>query len=161
VDLGSIASGATNLVATHPDRANGVSITCSVPDTPLVIDGDEDLLHRAVFNLALNAAQAAPPHGMVKVEVAPVSADLLPSGVSFDAGAVALRVSDNGPGIAPEVRDRMFEPFMTTKPGGSGLGLSVVHRAIEAHRGVVLVDTDATGTRFTVLLPYSQNEDAA
>jgi two-component system sensor histidine kinase PilS (NtrC family) len=50
---------------------------------------------------------------------------------------------------------------MTTKPGGSGLGLSVVHRAIEAHRGVVLVDTDATGTRFTVLLPYSQNEDAA
>ena len=161
VDLGSIAVGAANLVATHPDRASGVSITCSVPDTPLVIDGDEDLLHRAVFNLALNAAQATPPNGKVRVEVAPVAAEQLPSGVSFDSGAVALKVSDNGPGIAPEVRERMFEPFMTTKPGGSGLGLSVVHRAIEAHRGVVLVDTDATGTRFTVLLPYSQNEDAA
>ena len=161
VDVGSIATGAVNLVATHPDRASGVSITCSVPDTPLVIDGDEDLLHRAVFNLALNAAQATPPNGKVRVEVAPVAAEQLPSGVSFDSGAVALKVSDNGPGIAPEVRERMFEPFMTTKPGGSGLGLSVVHRAIEAHRGVVLVDTDATGTRFTVLLPYSQNEDAA
>jgi two-component system sensor histidine kinase PilS (NtrC family) len=161
VDVGSIAAGAVNLVATHPDRASGVSITCSVPDTPLVIDGDEDLLHRAVFNLALNAAQATPPNGKVRVEVAPVAAEQLPSGVSFDSGAVALKVSDNGPGIAPEVRERMFEPFMTTKPGGSGLGLSVVHRAIEAHRGVVLVDTDATGTRFTVLLPYSQNEDAA
>jgi two-component system, NtrC family, sensor histidine kinase PilS len=161
VDLGAIATGAANLVAAHPDRAPGVTVTCSIPDTPLVIDGDEDLLHRAVFNLALNAAQAAPANGSVRVDVEPVAADQLPSGMSFDLGAVALKVSDDGPGIAPEVRDRMFEPFMTTKPGGTGLGLSVVHRAIEAHRGVVLVDTGPTGTRFTVLLPYSQNEDAA
>jgi nitrogen-specific signal transduction histidine kinase len=57
------------------------------------------------------------------------------------------------------VRDRLFEPFITTKPGGSGLGLPVVHRAIEAHRGVVLVDTGANGTRFTVLLPHAHAED--
>jgi signal transduction histidine kinase len=47
----------------------------------------------------------------------------------------------------------MFEPFTTTKPGGSGLGLAIAHRAIEAHGGVVLVDTNERGTRFTVLLP--------
>ncbi len=159
VDLGAVATGAASLVSAHPDREPGVTISCSIPDVPLVIDGDEDLLHRAVFNLVLNAVQAAPPNGTVRVDVAPIAADQLPSGVSFDSGAVALRVSDDGPGIASEVRDRMFEPFMTTKSGGSGLGLSVVHRAIEAHRGVVLVDTGALGTRLTVLLPYAQITD--
>jgi two-component system, NtrC family, sensor histidine kinase PilS len=160
VDVGQIAAGAAGLVSAHPDRQPGVVVTCSIPETPLVIDGDEDLLHRAVFNLALNAAQATSATGAVRIDVAAVAADQLPSGVTFDRGAVALRVSDDGPGIAPEVRDRLFEPFMTTKSGGSGLGLSVVHRAIEAHRGLVLVDTGSTGTRFTVLLPYSQTEDA-
>jgi two-component system sensor histidine kinase PilS (NtrC family) len=70
-------------------------------------------------------------------------------------------VTDDGPGIAPEIRDRLFEPFITTKGGGSGLGLPIVHRAIEAHRGVVLVDSaPGRGTRFTVLLPYDQSDEA-
>jgi signal transduction histidine kinase len=81
------------------------------------------------------------------------------SGGVFEGGAVALSVSDDGPGIAPHVRDRLFEPFISTKPGGSGLGLSVVHRAIEAHRGIVLVDSGTSGTRVTVLLPYAQTEE--
>jgi two-component system sensor histidine kinase PilS (NtrC family) len=51
----------------------------------------------------------------------------------------------------------MFDPFVTTKPGGSGLGLAVVHRAIEAHRGVVFVDSSVRGTRFTVVLPRIQS----
>ena len=71
-------------------------------------------------------------------------------------GAVALRVTDNGPGIPAEIRDRVFDPFFTTKPGGTGLGLPIVHRAIEAHRGVMLVDSGAGGTSFTVLLPRWQ-----
>jgi signal transduction histidine kinase len=59
----------------------------------------------------------------------------------------------------PEVRDRIFTPFFTTKPRGSGLGLPVVHRAIEAHRGVVLVDSSpGSGSRFTIILPRTQSE---
>ena len=70
--------------------------------------------------------------------------------------AVALRVSDNGPGIPIELRERVFDPFFTTKTGGTGLGLPIVHRAIEAHRGFVFVDSSPKGTRFTVLLPQVQ-----
>jgi nitrogen-specific signal transduction histidine kinase len=83
-----------------------------------------------------------------------VEIDQLPAGLSaFDHGAVALRVTDDGPGIPAQVRDILFDPFITTKPGGSGLGLPIVHRAVEAHAGVVLVDSSAAGTRFTILLP--------
>ena len=62
-------------------------------------------------------------------------------------------MSDDGPGIPPDIRDRLFDPFFTTKPDGSGLGLAVVHRAIDAHRGLVLLDSGPSGTRFTVILP--------
>ncbi|HTE43685.1 MAG TPA: ATP-binding protein [Gemmatimonadaceae bacterium] len=157
VDLASVARGAAGLAAAHPDRDESVNVTCIVPeDGPVHVEGDEDLLHRAVFNLALNAVQAAEPGTEVRVEVARSSFEPLPNGLSFEGDAVALRVSDSGPGIAPEIRDRMFDPFFTTKANGSGLGLAVVHRAIEAHRGLVFVDSNTRGTRFTVILPSVQ-----
>jgi two-component system sensor histidine kinase PilS (NtrC family) len=159
VDIAGVAREAASLAAAHPDRREGVTVTCTTPDEPLVIAGDHDLLHRAVFNLALNAVQAAAPGGHVTVEAVPLPVDQTPSGLSFDDGAVALRVSDDGAGIPAPIRDSLFEPFTTTKPGGSGLGLPIVHRAIEAHHGVVFVDSDDTGTRFTVLLPLLQAEE--
>ncbi|MEX2178835.1 MAG: ATP-binding protein [Gemmatimonadaceae bacterium] len=158
VDIAAVARGAATLAGSHPDRQPGVRVTCVVPeDAALMVEGDEDLLHRAIFNLALNAVQASPPDGEVRVEAA-VAGDELPlgSGVSTVAG-IAIRVSDDGPGIPLEVRARLFDPFFTTRPGGSGLGLAVVHRAIEAHRGHVYLDSGDTGggggTRFTVILP--------
>ena len=162
VDLAAVVAGAAALARAHPDRAGGVEVRCDVPET-LLVEGDEDLLHRAVFNLALNAVQATPSPGEVLLTLGPAAAGELPAGLLQGGRAVALRVSDTGTGIAAEVRDRLFDPFITTKPGGTGLGLPVVHRAIEAHRGVVLVDSDADGTRFTVLLPVQQREggDAA
>ena len=169
VDLGAIVQGAANLAAAHPDRKEHVRLTCSVPEQPLVIDGDEDLLHRAVFNLALNAVQATSERGEVSIDVGPLPPDQSPAGVFFEHGAVRLRVSDEGPGIPPEIRDRLFDPFFTTKAGGTGLGLPIVHRAIEAHRGLVFVDSNGNGkgngrgrgTRFTVLLPRSQPVESA
>ena len=158
VDLAAVARGAASLAAAHPDKPNDVDVVCVGANDGFVVDGDEDLLHRAVFNLALNAVQASPNGGRVRVELAPLSMDQVPAGVSFDLGGVALRVSDDGPGIPAEIRDRLFDPFFTTKPGGSGLGLSIVHRAIEAHAGFVFVDSDDRGTRVTVLLPSHQSE---
>ena len=160
VDLAAIARGAASLASAHPSRAEGVVVHCSIPDEPYVIEADEDLLHRAIFNLALNAVQAAPPGGRVDVDIVPLPHDEVPAGARFDNGAVALRVTDDGPGIPLELRSRMFEPFVTTKEGGSGLGLPVVHRAVEAHRGLVLVDSSAHGTRFTMLLPLVQTGSA-
>jgi two-component system sensor histidine kinase PilS (NtrC family) len=158
VDLAAVARGAASLAAAHPDRPHNVEVVCAGMSDDMVVDGDEDLLHRAVFNLALNAVQASPQGGRVRVELAPLSMDQVPAGVSFDLGGIALRVSDDGPGIPLEIRDRLFDPFFTTKPGGSGLGLSIVHRAIEAHRGFVFVDSDDRGTRVTVLLPSHQSD---
>ena len=158
VDLAAVARGAASLAAAHPDRPHNVEVVCAGMTDDMVVDGDEDLLHRAVFNLALNAVQASPQGGRVRVELAPLSMDQVPAGVSFDLGGIALRVSDDGPGIPLEIRDRLFDPFFTTKPGGSGLGLSIVHRAIEAHSGFVFVDSDDRGTRVTVLLPSHQSD---
>jgi two-component system sensor histidine kinase PilS (NtrC family) len=166
VNLSALARGAASLVAAHPDVKEGLRVNCVTPETPIVIDGDEDLLHRAIWNLALNAVQAAPAGGEVRIEVSALTSEQLPTGVTddvFDAGAVTLQVSDDGPGIPAEVRDRLFEPFITTKAGGTGLGLSVVHRAIEAHRGTVLVESggETPGTHVTVLLPVKPPDDAA
>jgi two-component system sensor histidine kinase PilS (NtrC family) len=158
VDIATVARGASNLAGAHPGRPEGVTVGCDLPDAPLPIEGDEDLLHRAIFNLVLNAVQASPPGGVVRVEVEALSMDEAPAGVPLERGGVALRVSDNGPGIPADVRDRLFDPFFTTKPGGSGLGLAIVHRAIESHRGFVFVDSDERGTRVTVLLPRDQAE---
>jgi two-component system sensor histidine kinase PilS (NtrC family) len=156
VDIGAVARGATDLAAAHPNHTEIVDVICNTPLTPLYIEGDEDLLHRAVFNLALNALQASPDRGRVQVDVTRAAPEQIPMGVGFENGAVAIKVEDDGAGIPSSIRDRMFDPFITTKPGGSGLGLPVVHRAIESHHGVVLVDTSDEGTRFTVLLPLAQ-----
>jgi len=158
IDLAAVARGAARLADTHPDRDASVRVTFEEPDTGRIpLDGDEDLLHRAVFNLALNAVQAAPPNTEVRIEVARGPLDPIPAGIRFDSDPVSLRVTDSGPGIPADVRDRMFDPFFTTKSNGTGLGLAVVHRAIEAHRGLVLVDSNPRGTRFTVILPSTQN----
>lgn len=158
IDLVALARGAARLADTHPDRDASVRVTFDEPaDGRIPLDGDEDMLHRAVFNLALNAVQAAPPNSEVRIEVARGPLDPIPTGIRLDSEPVSLRVSDAGPGIPSDVRDRMFDPFFTTKPNGTGLGLAVVHRAIEAHRGLVLVDSSQRGTRFTVILPSKQN----
>ncbi len=116
------------------------------------------MLHRAVFNLALNAVQAARPGTAVRLVAGLAAPRDLPNGVPFEGSAVMLHVIDEGHGIPAQIQDRLFEPFTTTTKGGSGLGLAIAHRAIEAHRGIVLVDTNERGTRFTVLLPSAETE---
>lgn len=161
LDLRDIARAAAALAATHPDRHESVRIALHLPDEAAPLDGDEDLLHRAFFNLILNACQASPDDGVVTVTLQRVAPSDQPSGLPFHADALSLEVRDQGDGIAPDIQDRLFEPFATTKPGGSGLGLAVVHRAIEAHRGVILVDSDKSGTRFTALLPTASDSPGA
>lgn len=162
VDIGEVVRGAVRLAEAHPGRADGAATRVEVVGDPLMIEGDEDLLHRAVFNLVLNALQATGPGTLVTVTAEPTPQARVPRGVAaLEHGAVTIDVADVGPGIALEVRERLFEPFTTTKTGGTGLGLAIAHRAIEAHRGVVLVDTGDHGTRFSVLLPRGENNGAS
>ena len=155
VDLVQVAHDAATLATNHPDRRDGVEVTIAAPaGHRVMVEGDDDLLHRAAFNLVLNAVQATPEGGRVHIEVLADASEPLPVAAAADGGIVALRVTDTGPGIAPEIRDRLFDPFFTTKAGGSGLGLAVVQRAVEAHRGFVLWDAvPSGGTRFTIVLP--------
>jgi signal transduction histidine kinase len=156
IDIIDVAHHAAALVAAHPDKPENVTIRELFPSTPLVVVGDDDLLHRAIFNLLLNAVQASPPGGEVRIEAAELTPNQLPPQAEhFVRGGIMLQVSDQGKGIAESMRERMFEPFVTTKAGGSGLGLSIVHRAVEAHHGFILVDNagPAGGTKFTVILP--------
>jgi two-component system sensor histidine kinase PilS (NtrC family) len=100
--------------------------------------------------------------GRVRLEVQCPQLAELPNGLSFPHGAVAVHVSDDGAGISPEVLHRLFDPFFTTRAQGSGLGLAVVQRAVEAHRGVVLVEAggQGAGARFTMLLPRAAQDGA-
>jgi two-component system sensor histidine kinase PilS (NtrC family) len=152
VDLGRVASEAIDLVTRHPDRTAGMRIDFGEPTLPVVVDGDHDLLHRAVFNLVLNAVQHAGANGVVTVEVDQPNGDI-PHSVQLPE-PVRLRVRDTGPGVQEEDIPRMFDPFFTRRSGGSGLGLALVHRAVQAHRGTILVNNAAgSGACFTIYLP--------
>ncbi|HEX9109408.1 MAG TPA: ATP-binding protein, partial [Longimicrobiales bacterium] len=161
VDLAGLAMNAVGLVGQHPD-ARGRSIELEPPQGGVTVEGDADLLHRAVFNLVLNAVQHAGEGGMVRVVVGVVPDGQLPVGVRLSP-AVRLAVADTGPGIAPADLPRLFDPFFSTRKGGTGLGLALVQRAVEAHSGAIVVEPGSaggTGASFEVYLP-SQPRGAA
>jgi signal transduction histidine kinase len=151
VDLQAVVAAAARLVREHPDCRPDIEIR--VQGTRTVLDGDEDLLHRVVANLLLNAVQAARGPLVITVTTRPAKPVELPGGCAIEQ-PVCLEVKDTGPGIPDELRDRLFQPFVTGRVGGTGLGLAIVQRAVEAHRGVVLMDSEpGKGTTFTIFFP--------
>jgi two-component system, NtrC family, sensor histidine kinase PilS len=152
VDLKEIATGVGRLVREHPDCRDDARIAVDGPRT--VMEGDADLLHRILYNLVLNAVQSARGPISVTVAVRPAEGADVPHGSDHLEHAARLQVRDDGPGIPAEIRERLFEPFVSGRPGGSGLGLAIVQRAVEAHRGLLFVDSaPGAGTTFTILLP--------
>jgi two-component system, NtrC family, sensor histidine kinase PilS len=159
VDLAQVACDAIDLVNRHPDRRSGTRIDLISTAHPLLVNGDRDLLHRAVFNLVLNAVQHSAEGGLVTVELDRPS-DNLPPSVQLEQPA-RLTVRDRGTGVREEDIPRMFDPFFTTREHGTGLGLALVHRAVEAHRGAILVDNNVdAGACFTIYLPARAGEPA-
>ena len=105
------------------------------------IRGDRSLLEQALLNLVLNAVEAMPGGGVLRLEV------------RLKEEGVILAVHDDGPGMKQEVIDRLFEPFLTRKSGGTGLGLAMVRRTVEIHGGTVRVYSNpGKGTRVEVRL---------
>jgi two-component system sensor histidine kinase PilS (NtrC family) len=159
IDLSTIARTGVDVVRNHPDCPEDAEIQLRVEHAHL--EGDEDLLHRVIVNLVLNAVQASRGNAQIVVEVRPARRDDLPLGVTLDE-AVLLRVTDNGPGVPQDIRERLFDPFVTGRAGGSGLGLAIVQRAVGAHRGYVWVDSvPGGGTTFVVLLPTKGTTEVA
>jgi len=159
LDLRTVAAAAIRLVREHPDCPEDAVIDLKGEATPM--EGDEDLLHRVVSNLVLNAVQAAGKGARVVVRTGRPAAHELPGGAGIET-PVSLAVSDNGPGIPENLRARLFEPFVTGRVGGTGLGLAIVQRAVDAHRGLVLVDSPpGQGTTFTVYFPAARRKEEA
>ena len=111
---------------------------------------DEGKIRRVIHNIARNAAEAMPDGGTLSITVRRVGDDLL------------LRFADTGTGVPDEVRDRLFESFSTAgKEGGTGLGLAVVKKIVDQHRGEVSYESDpGKGTTFTVRLPLDTDSRA-
>jgi two-component system sensor kinase FixL len=141
VDVRSVLSATIDLLRGDDTHAS-VGVTM-VGDAPL-IDADIELLKIVFLNLFINSAQAMKGRGDITVDV------------STERGRCQVVITDTGPGIPPEIRTRLFTPFVTTKARGTGLGLSTVKRLIEAHYGEIHVESPAAGgARITVLLPLA------
>ena len=161
--VGGLVKRALDLVRTHP-HADGRELRFEADESAAaaLVSGDEDLLHRAVLNLALNAVQWAGPGGAAEVALDVVESDILSTALEYTR-AVRIRVSDSGPGVPEEDAEHVFDPFFTLRPGGTGLGLALVQRAAEAHGGAVFVDEPRQGwsTTFTLYLPEWRNGGVA
>jgi two-component system sensor histidine kinase PilS (NtrC family) len=155
LDLRDVTTHGVDVVRHHPDYHDEIAIDVKLEPEPVTFEGDEDLMHRVVTNLVLNAVQAAAPgrQTRVTVEVLGEESGHVPDEINIQ-NPVVLQVTDNGPGISEADLIRVFDPFFTKRRGGSGLGLAIVHRAVREHGGMILVASNPElGTRFTVCLP--------
>jgi signal transduction histidine kinase len=141
VDLVAIAREVADLTTPQAGLANiKVWFEDSVKSAP--IRGDADMLKQAILNLVLNAIEAMKNGGNLWLLV------------SREANAILLNVSDDGPGIPTEAREKVFQLYFTTKQRGSGIGLAMTYRAVQLHNGTISFSTElGRGTAFQMLFP--------
>jgi PAS domain S-box-containing protein len=126
-----------------PEEA-GVTIELDRADAWPTVVADADQLQQVLLNLTQNAVQATPEGGRVVIRV------------RSEGSGLVIEVEDTGAGIAPEHLSRIFDPFYTTRPKGTGLGLFVAHAIVQRHRGSLDVDSQlGKGTRFQIHLPMN------
>lgn len=138
-------------IATPRLAQSGIGLRLRLEPGLPTIRGDVTQVEMALLNLITNAIDAMADGGALTLEL------------HRDAEAIHLVVVDSGPGIAPAVLDRLFDPWVTTKPAGhgSGLGLAIVRDVMRAHGGAVAVSNDRTGARFTLSFPLAASQLSA
>jgi two-component system cell cycle sensor histidine kinase/response regulator CckA len=136
-----------------------IALRMMLPESPAWVAASADQVMQVVLNLSLNARDAMPEGGELRVTIAECPPEMLPRRLKEkDPGKPCMRLSftDSGRGIAPDVLPRIFDPFFTTKqsPQGTGLGLSVVHGIVDQVGGVIEVESkEGAGTTFNIYLP--------
>src|SRR5690606_13900465 len=117
----------------------------SLPQSPVIVHMDPNRVRQMMMNLLLNAKEALKRGGDLWVDV------------RRERDAARITVADNGPGVLPQDRHRIFEPFYTTKNGGSGFGLAMVKRYVTEAGGTVNCEpNNGRGTKFQIRLPISK-----
>jgi len=152
LDLAPIAEQMVRLL--EPEARKGdVHLHVEMPDVPLRVAADEGQLRQLLMNVVLNAIEATPPGGHVVVNGAPPT--------SNGSHSCTLRIRDTGEGVPDGEADRLFEPFYTTKPLGSGLGLYVARRIVDDHAGTIEAAANPEGgTCVSIRLPCVDDDDA-
>jgi nitrogen fixation/metabolism regulation signal transduction histidine kinase len=139
-DLGELVEA---FVRGSPQLAADADVEVAVPEEPCPVDLDRALVRRVLANLVQNAVDAARP-ARARVRL----------GVARAGEGAVLTVDDAGPGIPPELRDRIFDPYFTTRSEGTGLGLAIAKKIVLQHRGDVTVGaSELGGARFTLRFP--------
>jgi signal transduction histidine kinase len=137
-------------ILAHDASARHVQIDCRLPSTPCLILGDQVLLQQVMINLMLNAFDA-----MANADGSAERRILIEA--ALRAAVVDISIRDTGPGVPVELNGRLFEPFVTTKPNGLGLGLSIVSSIVAAHGGTIGSHNAAEGGAvFCVTLPQQK-----
>jgi signal transduction histidine kinase len=142
-DLNQVAA-ATCLLVRPQFEAHRIALKEDLSPFLPAVDLDEAQIRQALMNILMNATQILPPGGRVTVQTA-----MAPD------GGVTLSVTDDGPGIRPEDREKIFDVFYSNRPGGTGLGLAIAARILEAHGGGISVESGpgGKGARFVLRLP--------
>jgi two-component system sensor histidine kinase PilS (NtrC family) len=150
IELSPLLDETIMLLKNCKEYSGNIHITQQA-DPHAVIKGDSQRIRQVFWNLLINACQAMPRGGEITV-----TARVVP-GEQDDLDWCEIIIKDSGQGISKEDRDRIFNPFFTTKTGGTGLGLSIVYRIIEDHQGTITLDSaPGKGTQFIIRLPISE-----
>ncbi len=143
-DLRAITSGVL-MLASAEFAAQDVHLETQLPQKPVAVKVDADMLRQAILNIVLNAAQAMPSGGRLRVAL------------GEEQRQAVLTIADTGEGIAEEILPRIFDLYFTTKKEGNGIGLAMCYRIVQLHSGIIEVESEpARGTVFTVRLPLSR-----
>lgn len=168
-DLKAVLENVSTLLAKRATNKN-ISIRVNAPDG-LFVQGDDEQLTQVFLNIGLNALDYSPDNGVISIEAAIAEKTIEPSRPATDSSdllsayksndtqnKVVVTVSDEGPGIPEHLMPDIFTPFFSAKEGGTGIGLSIVERIIEAHKGAIRVDNISDkGARFAITLNIYDN----
>jgi nitrogen-specific signal transduction histidine kinase len=145
-------------LAESKDVRGHCEVRLTIAEDLPILEADHHQLCQVFTNLLTNAFEALEGHGEVEVMAGAVVVEQDPqlAGATPARAAVVIDVTDHGPGVPSHLIDRIFDPFFSTKPQGSGLGLSIVSKIVDAHDGrIELTVLPGVGTRFRVTLPVS------
>jgi signal transduction histidine kinase len=148
VDVSSLVRDVVGAFRNDPRYRDRVAVHVDCDGNTEPVGADASRLSQVLWNLLLNAAQSSP--GPCRIDVTATTIDHF----------LELEVRDDGPGIPPETQERIFDPFYTTRSGGTGLGLANVHRIVRAHGGTVEVESEVgRGARFILRFPLAPEQD--
>ncbi|MDD5675741.1 MAG: ATP-binding protein, partial [Chitinivibrionales bacterium] len=151
-DVNNIAREVRNIIVGVASK--GIKVTAELPDTPQIVIGNAGKIHQCIMNLCMNAKDAITKlDGAITIRV---------KKAHNKEGYLWIQVQDSGTGIPPDIIEKIFDPFFSTKKKkeGTGLGLSVVYGIVRAHKGDIFVDSrPGEGATFTIELPFATEQE--